>query len=90
LNPATALVRTKKAKEGACVSAGARVPIDKQKAATEDTANKLFECRDDDNVTESIGETTVSLASRESTPKASKILFLTPAVAIIATQMLKR
>ena len=69
MNPAAALARTKKAKDGAYVSAGAHVPQDEHKAIEEDAANRLFECRDDDNVAESI------LHSRECTPKASKLLF---------------
>ena len=69
LNPAAALARTKKAKEGVHVSAGAHVPQGKEKAFAEDAANTLFECREDENVTESI------LPSRECTPKASELLF---------------
>jgi hypothetical protein len=69
INPAAALARTKKAKDGAYVSTGAHVPQDEHKAIAEDAANRLFECRDDDNVTESI------LHGRECTPKASKLLF---------------
>ena len=69
INPAAALARTKKAKEGAYVSTGAHVPQGEKKAIVEDAANRLFECRDDDNVAESI------LHGRECTPKASKLLF---------------
>jgi hypothetical protein len=69
INPAAALARTKKAKDGAYVSAGEHVPQGEKKAFAEDAANTLFECRDDVNVAESI------LHSRECTPKASKLLF---------------
>ena len=73
MNPAAALARTKKAKGGAYVSAGAHhVPQGERNAFTEDASNTLFECRDD---VESIGETAVALPSRGSTSKTSKVLF---------------
>ena len=76
MNPAAALARTKKAKGGAYdVSARAQLPQGERKAFAEDASNTLFECRDDDNVVESIGETAVALPNRESTSKASKVLF---------------
>ena len=75
MNPAAALARTKKSKEGANVSTGAHVPQGEHKAIAKDAANRLFDCRDDDNVTELIGETEVAFSSIECTPKASELLF---------------